>query len=314
MTGYVLYGTVLAIILYRTVQFRGEGKGMRKSKVVSAVLAGFLVVASAPFAGADPRPGGPGGAPPASSVPDSLDAFYPPAAKAPVYLFGMASLEESFSGIAADLMEEDLDGARGSFRDFQGRYREVAGMVPEWKGEFPEDKVGELGAALAAGDRGRAMEAFAAVGGICHRCHVASMAPVQQRYRWGNFGAVTVRDPLSGALTGYAQFKKFLAVNLAGITVDLRQGQTGNARKQFEGFKARFRALADSCGGCHEGTVGNYVGRDIQEALDGIGKAFGSGEVAADTVTALVRKIGGESCSKCHLVHVPAALAAASRR
>ena len=81
---------------------------------------------------------------------------------------------------------------------------------------------------------------------------------MQQKYHWGDFGSISVRDPLSGTPTGYGQFKKFLAANLAGITVDLRQGQIDNARKQFEGFRARFAALGGSCGACHENRITSY--------------------------------------------------------
>jgi len=210
----------------------GKPKGRERRKemrIATVILAGFLAMASISHAGAVHLPGATEGGPGTSPLPESLNALYPPVADRPVYLLKMLSLETSFSGIVVDLMEEDYDGARGSFEDFQRQYREVAGMVPEWKGEYPEGQVKKLGAALAAGDKEHAMEAFAAVGGICHRCHVAAMVPVQQKYHWGDFGAITVQDPLSGAATGYPQFKKYLAANLAGITVDLRQGQTDNA-------------------------------------------------------------------------------------
>ena len=187
-------------------------------------------------------------------------------------------------------------------------------MVPEWKGAFPSEMVGELGAALAAKDKAKAMDAFAAVGGICHRCHLATMVPVQQKFRWGTMSAITFKDPPSGASTPYAQFKSYLAANLAGITVDLRQGQTDNARKQFEQFRARFRVLGDSCRRCHDGKSRFYVDGDVQDAGDMIGRAFASRAPDPETVTSLVRKIGSESCSKCHLVHVPAALAETSPR
>jgi hypothetical protein len=284
---------------------------MRKATVV---LVGFLAMVTTPYAGANPQPVGTGGAPATFSLPDSLNVFYPPVAKAPVYLLKMVNLETSFSGIVVDLMEDDLDGARGSFEDFRSQYREVAGMVPEWKGEYPEEKVKELGAALAAGDKGRAMDAFAAVGGICHRCHIAAMVRVQQRYRWGDFGAITVQDPLSGEATGYPQFKQFLAANLAGITVDLRQGQTDNARKQFEGFRARFLALSGSCLGCHEKESRYFVDREMRDTVEELGQAFKSRTIVADALMALAQKIGRESCSKCHLVHLPAALAGRSAR
>jgi hypothetical protein len=283
-------------------------------RIATAILAVFLAAVPTVFAAADLQAGGGLGGVTTRLLPAGLDGYYPPVAAQPVYLFKMLSLETSFSGIVVDLMEDDIEGARGSFEDFQRQYREVAGMVPEWKGGYPEGKVKELGAALAVGDKAQAMSAFGAVGKVCHGCHVETMVPVQQKYRWGNMGTMTIKDPLSGVATGYTQFKKYMAANLAGITVDLRQGQTDNARKQFQGFKARFQALSDSCGGCHENKSRYYVDSDVQDTLDEIGEAFRSRTVAADAVTALAQKIGRESCSKCHLVHVPAALAGTSRR
>lgn len=279
---------------------------MRVSKSILAVV---LVAASVAHAGSDRLAGAPGGASPVPPLPGSLGAWYPPVADRPVYLLKMLDLEMSFSGIVVDLQEDDLEGARGSFAEFQKHYQEVSGMVPEWKGEYPEGTVRELGAALATGDKGKAMVAFAAVGGTCHRCHAATMVPVQQRFHWGDFGAITVRDPLSGAATGYPQFKQFLSANLAGITVDLRQGQTENARRQFEGFRARFQALGGSCRGCHEKESRYFVDREMRDTVEEIGQALRSRTVAVETVAALAQKIGRESCSKCHLVHLPAAFA-----
>lgn len=281
-------------------------------RAVTAIVAGFLAMVSAAPAGAG-FPAGAGRAR-AETLPETLNAFYPPVAGQPIYLTRMLDLETSFSGIVVDLMEDDIEGARNSFGDFAGKYRDVAEMLPEWKGKYPEKSVKELGAALDAGDKKRAMSAFAEVGGICHRCHVETMVSVQQKYHWGDFGALAVKDPLSGAATGYPQFKQFLAANLAGITVDLRQGQSDYARKQFEGFRARFQALSESCNRCHEEKSRYYVGRDVQDTVEEIGKAFRSRTVAADEVIALAAKIGRESCFKCHLVHLPAAFAGAAGR
>jgi len=281
-------------------------------RMVTAIVVGFLtMVSTAPVAADFPAGAGRGRA---ETLPETLNAFYPPVAGQPVYLTKMIELETSFSGIVVDLMEDDIAGARSSFDGFAGKYQEVAGFVPEWKGRYPGEPVKELGAALAAGDRKRAMNAVAEVGGVCHRCHIETMVPVQQKYHWGNFGAIAVMDPLSGAAAGYRQFKQYLAANLAGITVDLRQGQADNARSQFQGFRARFQALADSCQGCHEKKSRYYVDRDVQDTLEEIGKAFTSRTVAADVVIALTRQIGRESCFKCHLVHLPAAFAEAAGR
>lgn len=72
--------------------------------------------------------------------------------------------------------------------------------------------------------------------------------------------------------------------------------------------------MSDSCQGCHEKKSGYFVDREIQDTVEKLGEAFRSRTVAADTVMALAQKIGRESCSKCHLVHVPAALAGRSTR
>jgi hypothetical protein len=269
----------------------------------------FLGIAMIPQAGAGNLPEAARGVPGMYPLPESLNAFYPPTADRPVYLLEMLSLETSFSGIVVDLMEDDFDGAKRSFEDFQRKYRDVAGMVPEWKGEYSEWMVKELGVALASEEKGLAMNAFAAVGATCHRCHVAAMVPVQQKYHWGDFGAITVRDPLSGSPTEYPQFKHSLAANLAGITVNLKQGQIDNARKQFEAFRSRFTALSGSCNGCHESESRSFVDREMQDTLGELGKAFRNQTVSTDSVVALVQKIGRESCSKCHLVHLPAAYA-----
>jgi len=273
------------------------------------ILVGFLALAITAHAGAGTLPEAARGVPAASILPESLNALYPPVADRPLYLLKMLSLDTSFSGIVIDMMESDNEGAKGSFGEFQSQYRQLAGTVPEWKGEFPEEPVEELGRALASGDRGAAMKAYGAVGGICHRCHVATMVPVQQKYHWGEFSNVSVRDPLSGQETAFPQFKRFLSANLAGITVDLRQGQTENARRQFEGFRARFTALGGSCRACHEKEPRYFVDREIRATVEKIGKAFRSRTVSADEVNELVQKIGRESCSKCHRVHLPAALA-----
>jgi len=243
-------------------------------KRASAILAVFLAAVPGILAAGVSAAGTGGGHPAAQPLPAALDRYYPPVAEQPVYLLKMLSLERSFSGIVADLMEGDIEGARGSFEEFRMRYQEAGDMVPEWKREYTTQEVGELGASLAAGERSRALNAVAAVGGICHRCHLATMVPVQQKFRWGNLSALTVKDPLSDVATGYAQFKTSMAANLAGITVDLKQGQVDNARKQFEAFQARFRALSETCHGCHDKRSRYYVDSDTQDTLEEIGRAL----------------------------------------
>lgn len=282
-------------------------------RAANAFLAGLLILVLAVCTGAGSLFGAEESGP-ALTLPASLDAQYPPVAGQPLFLFKMIELETSFSGIAVDLQEGDLEGARSSFRDFERLYRETSELVPEWRGEYPEKPVRDLGEAVTSGDRDRAMGAIAVVGEGCHRCHGKTMVPVQQKYRWGNFGGLAVRDPLRETSVEYPLFKRFLAANLAGITINLRQGQIDNARRQFQEFRSRFLSLANTCGGCHERESRAFVDREVLEEVEALAGEFRGDRVAPEAVAARVRNIGKESCSKCHLVHVPAAMAAATRR
>ncbi len=242
-------------------------------------------------------------------LPVSLESFYPPKAEQPLYLFNMLAMDNFFLGIVVDVMEGDLPGARTNFEEFKSRYDETLKMVPEWKEYYPLAPVKKLGTELAEGDSGKVMAAFGEVGRLCHECHLSTMVQVQQKYRWGDFGGISVNDPLSKELTDYSTFKKYLSTSMAGISVNLRQGQTENARMQFVGFKERFRALKTSCLDCHDQEPRYFVDDSVESLLDELGQALNKQTVDPGAVRKLIQGIGRESCSKCHLVHVPAAFA-----
>jgi len=244
-------------------------------------------------------------------VPPSLAALYPPAAKEPVHLFAMLGLQDTLAGVAVDLLENDLAGAREGFARFEEAWRRAAALVPEWRDAYPEEPVRALGEALGGTDRGRTMEAYGAVGAACHRCHLTTMVPVQQRFRWGSFAAQTVADPAGGETLPYAAFKLRLATSLTGVAHDLRQGQLESARRQFQTFSDRFAALRGSCAACHRTARRSFVDRDAQEIVAELGRALDAPAPEPDAVAALAGRIGQAVCSGCHLVHVPAATAQA---
>jgi cytochrome c556 len=244
-----------------------------------------------------------------SATPAGLAAYYPPSAKEPVYLFTMHGLQESFAGIVVDLSEDDLAGARSAFAEFQERYRQASALVPEWRGAYPEAPLQELGAALSDDDRARTMRAYEAVGAVCHRCHAATMVSVQQRYRWGSFATETVVDPVAHDTGPYAPFKHRLASSFYGIGWDLRQGQVEQARRQFQAFRARFSTLGDTCYDCHSTPRRSFIDRDVELLLEDLGRALEATAPDESAVAGLSAQIGQASCSGCHLVHVPAAMA-----
>ncbi len=245
----------------------------------------------------------------ASPPPSSLDTLYPPEAEQPIFLFSMLGMDTSFSGIVVDLFENDLQHAKDNFKNFKTQYGEVSKLVPEWERNFPMGPVDDLGTALETGDPEKVMPAIEEVGKLCHDCHVANMVKVQQKYHWGDFFAIRVKDPLTNEEVDYPSLKKYLATNFVGITVDIQQGQWENAQKQFQGFNARFQALKETCLNCHDTERKYYIDETVQALLDKLGQALMESTVDPKVVGTLSQGIGHESCFKCHLVHLPAAAA-----
>lgn len=304
-SGSTLVGNQLETKKFKDPDVRKENE-MRKT---SAILIGLFVATVIFLVGAAREPQAAGKQSNAISLPASLDAFYPPQSGQPVYLMNMLKMETFFSGIVADIMENDIQGARDSYDAFRSQYLTILEMVPEWKAYYPVEPVERLGAQLKNGDPGSVMEAFGNVGRLCHECHLSTMVPAQQKYHWGDFGAVKISDPLSRESVDYTLFKKYLATNFAGISVNLGQGQTEQARKQFAGFRERFKTLKGACQNCHDDEKKYYVDSDVEKILDRLDKALSARTVDPGAVGALVQSIGQQSCSKCHLVHVPAAMA-----
>jgi cytochrome c556 len=240
------------------------------------------------------------------SLPAALDSLYPPKARAPVFLIKMIGLAESFGGMLSDLFENDLPNVAAGFEKFRVQYTELSGLVPEWRNLYPSAPVEELGASLKARDQGRIMAAVEGVGGVCSACHVENMAQVQFRHGWPDFSKIKAKDPLTGEEVSLNQLMLMLDVNFSGIQADLEQGQTENARKQFQGFKARFEAMAGTCQDCHgQDERKYYVDSGVRAMVEELGKA--AAEASLEKTAKIHQGIGMESCHKCHLVHIPAA-------
>ncbi len=243
--------------------------------------------------------------------PSVLDAMYPPNAEQPVYQLKMMEMEIPMSGILVDLLENDMENVKTNFENFKMKYGEVAKLVPEWKNNYPLEPVEGLENALQSGEQDKVMAAFAELGKVCMDCHIETMAKVQQKYYWMDFREVKARDPLTNEEVNFPTFKQFLNTSFLGIGVNLQEGQVKNALKQFEGFNARFQTLKVTCEDCH-GTSERkyYVDESVQAVINNLGQALKDpSSLDPEQVQGLMMSIGMESCGKCHLVHVPAALA-----
>jgi cytochrome c556 len=242
--------------------------------------------------------------------PSSLDSLYPPQTEQPEYLFRKLGMSTFLFGIVADLLEKDVQNLKTSYENFRVHYIEISKLVPEWEKAFPLSPVDELGEAIEGGDQEKVMGVFEKLGKVCHDCHVVNMAKVQQKYRWMDFSEIKVKDPLSEEELDFTRLKQSLNTNFSGILIDVEQGQGENAQKHLQDFKARFQVLKDTCEDCH-GTDERkyYADENIQTLIDEMGKALSSSPIDPKAVRELAMGIGMDSCTKCHLVHVPAAYA-----
>ncbi len=245
-------------------------------------------------------------------LPASLDALYPPQAQQPVFLMHMVGLGARMTGVVVDLAGQDLEHLASSFAAFEAAYREMAGLVPEWRDRFPMEPVTSLGEALASGDPDRVGPAFDAVAGVCDSCHHDNMVAVTQRYHWADANAITTTDPVSGRKVAHAEFMHMLDFSLTGITHDLAQGQLDSSRKHYQDFRRRFAVLGEICEDCH-GVEERFYFTDAVSTgqVEAIGAALEAAAPDPAAVQGAVMEVGFNTCHRCHLVHVPAAFSKA---
>jgi mono/diheme cytochrome c family protein len=220
----------------------------------------------------------------------------------------MLELSEAFAGIAVDVFEQDVEHARAGLERFRTEYVAVSRLVPEWEAAYPTGPVDTLASAVEAGDPGSIGTAFERIGAVCHECHVANMAKVQYQYRWGDFGKIRFTDPATDRELSYKQLMQEMETAFMGISVDLQQQQPANARAQFETFQARLSLLATACVACHTTERKYFVDASVQETVQRLRMVLEDDTPDAEMAAQLGQQIGMESCSKCHLVHGPAAL------
>lgn len=243
------------------------------------------------------------------AVPVSLESYYPPQAPGPVYLMEMHKLSTPFSGMMSDFFEGDQANALANYEAFRAQYLKIAGMVPEWQQAYPIGPVDELGTAIKAGEQAGVMQAAEAVGKACHNCHVSTMVPVQQRFHWGDFGAIAVTDPIGKHDASFVQLMHLIESDLSGIGNDLQQGQIENAKAHVQGLAQRFGTLQETCAACHDSERAYFVDNRVMQAIADLQPALEANPVQPEIVGRLLQTIGQESCFGCHLVHLPAAYA-----
>ncbi len=107
----------------------------------------------------------------------------------------------------------------------------------------------------------------------------------------------------------FSRLMQYLDANFAGISISVERGDKEVAQRQLQGFSARFQAMKETCGSCHDTERKYYVDENVQTLIDKLGQALAGSSVDPKAVESLRQGIGMESCAKCHWVHIPAAYA-----
>lgn len=245
----------------------------------------------------------------AGPPPASLDRLYPPAAKEPVFILAMHAQAEPLVGTVLKVTQGDMEGAKRYFGQFREAYAKASSLVPEWKEKFPSGPVDAIGAALEAGAPDKVMAAVGALGeSVCARCHMVNMPKVMQTKHWGDFSVISLTGPITRTPVPFPQFMFGLEVSFAGIGIELKEGHVDKAREYFAAFDGAMGELRTACAACHDSERKYFVDASVQSTIDALGAALKAPTPDVAAVGGLMGKIGMDSCRKCHLVHVPAAM------
>lgn len=244
--------------------------------------------------------------------PASLDALYPPKSPVPAYQLKMFEMAGPMTGMVLKVNEGDRVAAKSLFEAFKAQYVALSKLVPEWETSFPMQPVDELAAVIEQGDPEKVMAAVERVGGVCHNCHVANMANVQQKFHWADFEDINLSDPVMNKDIKFKELMMFLDMSFSGMVLELQQGQMEKSRAHLKTLKERFGVLKTACQTCHDTERKYFVDSDVEALLGKLETALKAQKPDGKTIAALSQEFGMESCGKCHLVHIPAAYAKAS--
>jgi cytochrome c553 len=240
-------------------------------------------------------------------LPQSLDQYY----TEPVYpgmpfkyLIEMYKLGESMMGIPVNLEQGDFTNAGKSFEEFTVYYDYSSKMVPAWQKYYNQKAVDELGRALADSDQSAIEIAMGGVGETCSDCHLDTMTPVYYKYYWGDFREVMIETP-DGPRPWKVAKMYYLLMGFDGIGVNINEGDQVGAQQSFELFDSMFDNMSAKCSECHDPGPKYYANEDIPTMIDTMGALIEAGGPANLTAANYLRYDIGDSCHRCHIVHIP---------
>lgn len=261
--------------------------------MIKRVIVGLIAISMTSFAGDYVK---------LKKPPKSLDKYFPPATEQPVFLYNMYQASTSFTGMLANIKQNDWKNAEKWAKSLKEAYLKVGKMVPEWDKKLRKKEINKLVEAVRNKDMNSIKKYANAVGQSCSNCHKYYMVPVKIKYHFPSVELLSFEDPVSGNEYGIEDYMKKMTNDYKLAKVFASDGKYKNALRASQNFVERFKGLTQSCSECHTNKVVEdvYFGKETENLL----KKVISSAKKKDTkgLISSLNQVGGV-CYKCHNVH-----------
>lgn len=234
--------------------------------------------------------------------PKELDKYYPPNAKAPLFLYNMYQASTSFTGMLTNVQQKDWKNAEKWAGRLKESYFKIEKMVPSWKKYLRKNEMEKLVEAVKNKNIANIRKYANLVGQSCSNCHKKNMLPVKVKYHYPSVDLISIEDPVSGMDYSVEDYMKKLSTSYKLTKVFFDDDKTKRALKSAVDFTKRFKALTQSCSECHTNKIVEnvYFGKETNEALRNLVQSVR--QKNKKNFMQAMNSIGGV-CYKCHNVH-----------
>ncbi|MDF1562730.1 MAG: hypothetical protein P1V51_06785 [Deltaproteobacteria bacterium] len=280
-----------------------EFKGKALAGATGVILTICLLSYQALGAPRSPGGGGPGGV--VTPPPAGLAQFYPPKNKKKVYALEMIELGRALGSFSASVSTRSPSWSKAG-QDFNRKYHQVAGMIPEWKAYFPAVDLPDAGSVKTDADWAALEKVVAGAEQTCTQCHVTEMFKVQALYHWPRFSEVSVVAESGDDISFHTTMVE-LSNNLAVLPQLAKQGDWDKAAEAKKSLGQQFGLLEQSCEHCHSTAREYFVDKTVKGRVLKMGGLLRKENKNPSAYTKLSDEIYAESCIPCHVLHMPAA-------
>lgn len=189
-------------------------------------------------------------------------------------------------------------------------------MVPEWKHYFKPALANQLINAVRTRNLDQVIRASRKLGETCTKCHAENQIAVKLVYHYPPSATLKMKDPIEFDQLSPKEYMKRLSDSMKALRIFLMQGDVQKAREAGEQFVERVKGTEAICFKCHtdKTVVDRIHGKDHDQAIASIQMLLKDPQPNRDAIFRAMSVIG-QSCNKCHNLHlVPAMVQEAFRK